>query len=72
MDTKLAKFKRAVAQKLARLKRPTQKLFQELVLLLGLGLVCFGIAKIYVPAGIIAAGVFLIVVSIVKPSKEKQ
>lgn len=69
---KFKNFKRAAAQKLTNLKRPAQKLFQELVLLTGLGLVCFGIVKIYMPAGIIAAGLFLIVLSIVKPAKESK
>lgn len=68
--SKLQNFK--LAQKLTRLKRPAQKFFQELVLLAGLGLVCFGIAKIYLPAGIIASGLFLIVLSVVKPSKENK
>jgi uncharacterized membrane-anchored protein YitT (DUF2179 family) len=67
---KFQTFKRAAAQKLSSLKRPAQKFFQELVLIVGLGLVCFGIAKIYVPAGIISAGLFLTVMSIVKPAKE--
>lgn len=60
-----------MGNKFSKFKRPVQKFFQELTLLAGLGLVCFGIAKIYLPAGIIAAGVFLTVLSTVKPSKEK-
>jgi hypothetical protein len=41
-------------------------------LIAGLGLVCFGIARIYVPAGTIAAGFFLIVLSVVKPAKDNK
>ncbi|HEY2361190.1 MAG TPA: hypothetical protein VGK36_08750 [Candidatus Angelobacter sp.] len=66
------RLKRFASQKLTSLKRPAQKFFQELVLVAGLGLVCFGIVKIYVPAGIIAAGLFLVVLSIVKPAKESK
>lgn len=69
MSNKFSAFKRAAAQKLASLKRPAQKFFQELVLLAGMGLVCFGILKIYAPAGIIAAGLFLTVLPVVKPAK---
>ena len=72
MRKNLAKFKRAAAQKLNSFKLPAQKFFQELALLAGLGLVCFGIAKIHQPSGIIAAGILLTVLSIVKPAKETK
>jgi hypothetical protein len=61
-----------MSTKFAKLKAPAQKFFQELVLLLGLGLVCFGIFKIYMPAGFIAAGLVLAVVSVLKPAKESK
>jgi hypothetical protein len=61
-----------MAKKLAKLKKPAQKLFRELVLLSGLLLICLGISKFSVPLGIIASGVILTVLVIVKPAKENK
>ena len=47
-----------------------RKIGQDLVMLGGLVLVCFGIAKIYRPAGAIAAGIVLCVLSLA-PGKSK-
>jgi hypothetical protein len=72
MANKFSAFKRGATQKLARLKLPAQKFFQELVLLCGLVLICVGIARFSTALGLIAAGVFLTVLSIVKPKKESK
>jgi hypothetical protein len=58
--------------KFAKFKKSAQKFFQELVLLCGLVLICVGIAKFSTALGLIAAGVLLVVLSIVKPKKESK
>jgi hypothetical protein len=58
--------------KLAKFKKSAQKFFQELVLLCGLVLICVGIARFSTALGLIAAGVFLTVLSIVKPKKDSR
>ena len=47
-------------------------ILKDLVLLAGLGLVCWGVFKLSVPAGLIAAGLLLVLLALILGKKTKK